>query len=136
MRTLNILSILCLVTILQACDNETWIEYLKTEYIPKSAEGKIIDIKLTKGAGINLILSSKLKSEEFVGIHTDDEILMQIKKGDYFKKKANSNKCFIERGDSIIYIDCYRLTDQERDSLGKIDEWKPKEKNHWDLIKK
>ena len=136
MRVLNILFVLSLVIIFISCEDKSWIKYLKTEYIPKSSEGKIEDIELGKGSILGLKMMPLSGKEEDISIHTDFEILMQIKKGDYFKKIANSNKCIIERGDSIIYIDCYRLTDQERDSLGKIEEWKLEEKNHWESKKK
>ncbi len=135
MKILSLFFVLSLLVTLSTCNNNSWTKYYKEEYIPKSIEGKISDIELWKGSTLGLKIENKLKEDE-ISIHTDYDILMQIKKGDYFKKIANSNKCFIERGDSIIYIDCYRLSDQERKSIRKLNEWKPEEKNHWELKKK
>lgn len=132
MKPFKILIALLFFILIFSCENKTYIEILREEYIPKSVSGTVNDIELWKGSTLSLHLKNNSKEEVF-SIHTDHKILMEIKKGDYFKKRANSNKCFIERGDSIIYIDCWEFSDEERDSLGRVEEWKPEEKNHWKL---
>ena len=134
MKTLKKINIFAFLILILSCDNRTNIKILRDEYLPRSIEGKIIEIELWRGSILSLTLKNS-STEKKISIHTDYEILMQIKSGDYFKKFANSNKCFIKRGDSIIYIDCTQLSDEERDSLGNIQEWKPQEKNKWELNK-
>lgn len=134
MKKIKILNVIVFIIFSLSCENRTYIEILKKEYIPKELEGGIDSIELWKGSILSLQIKNKSKIEK-ISVHTDYKILMQIRKGDYFKKIANSNKCIIKRGDSIINIDCNQFTDEERDSLGKIQEWKPEEKNSWRLSK-
>jgi len=114
-----------------SCDNRTALEIYKEELIIPEFEGIVDSTELWKGGGLVVSLKEK---KETVGITNDNSILKEIKKGDFFKKLPNSNKCYIKRGDSIFYFDCVslkRLDEKTKDSLREVKQWDRNKINHW-----
>src|SRR5690606_19647309 len=83
------------------CDNRTTVEMYKEELITPAFEGIVNSTELWKGGGLIVSLTEK---KQTVGITNDHSVLEEIKREDFFKKLANSNKCYIRRGDSIFYF--------------------------------
>lgn len=112
-----------------SCNNLTMVDVYK-ENLPQEIEGRVREIELYKGGGILLSVGT---IEKYKNIGLDNNFIKGIKVGDYFIKKAHSNKCIIERNDSIIYLDCYDIPKEIRDSLGVIEEWSNYKKGYWHL---
>lgn len=98
------------------------------EYLPKQLEGVVNEIVKYKGGGYDLIIDN---SGEMESIAVSKSVGAQTNLGDYFVKIKNSNKCQLKRKDSILCLDCLNLTKEDKDSVGKISEWKMFEKNKW-----
>ncbi len=114
-----------------SCDNRTVVEMYKEELITPTFEGIVDSTELWKGGGLVVSLKGK---KETVGITNDHSVLEEIRKGDFFKKLPNSNKCYIKRQDSIFYFDCVslkRLNEKDRKGIGKIEQWDRNKINHW-----
>lgn len=127
----NILICFCLIVYGYGCDNRTAAEMYKEELIIPAFEGIVDSTELWKGGGLVVSLKEK---KETVGITNNHSVLEEIRKGDFFKKTANSNKCSIKRGDSIFYFDCVnlkRLNQKTKDDLGEINQWDRNKINHW-----
>lgn len=107
-------------------------EIFKNENLPSKAKGKIKEIVRYKGGGITLIIYDDEGGRSEIAVSSEfGEI---VKKRDIFVKEANSNKCFIERKDSLIYLDCYNdIPSEFRDSLGHIKEWPREIVGKWQL---
>lgn len=105
-----------------------WKEYYQ-EVIDSHGKGKIIKLTFSKGGDGTLTLrNNRIKSEVLVS----NKNVHLVRKGDYFIKIKNSNKCMIKRNDSIIYIDCINFYPPEiRDSFDEIQEWPRKIVGKW-----
>ena len=99
------------------------------ENLPSEVDGIVKEQILYKGGNLTLILQTKHNKDSAIAI--GPELGKIIKKGDRFIKFANSNKCLLERNDSIMYADCFNIPSDLRDSLGVIEEWPKDWKNHW-----
>ncbi|NNT73250.1 hypothetical protein HKT18_13580 [Flavobacterium sp. IMCC34852] len=128
MKKIVLISLLCVLS----CNQNTMIdEYM--EYFPRKEEGFIKEIEKYKGGGYVLTIE---KNKNIENISVYETVGGICKKNDYFIKLENSNKCLLKRNDSLICIDCLNILEEERDSLGKINEWKSFEKNYWTKINK
>jgi hypothetical protein len=128
---LNKIKFLFLLIIITSCNNLTMKDIYKDENLPLKAEGYVNSLEFYKGGNTTLVVKESSGKETRVAV---DTLFKQIiKEGDYFIKKANSNKCIVERNDSIIYLDCYDIPKEIRDSLGVIEEWSDDKKGYWHL---
>ncbi|RZJ99920.1 MAG: hypothetical protein EOO46_21540, partial [Flavobacterium sp.] len=82
-------------------------------------EGQVKNIEVYKGGGIVLIIE---KGKDFNEIPLGKPINELIKKGDYFRKEGNTNKCSVQRNDSTICLPCYTFEEKYLDSLGEVKE--------------
>lgn len=131
----NILIYSCLVVFCFSCDNKTTDQIYRESFIIPQFEGIVNSTELWKGGLLVINLKNKDKVAQ---INNDHSVLEEIKRGDFFKKLPNSNKCYIRRGDSIFYFDCVnlkRLNEKTRDSLRGIKQWDRNKINHWVLVK-
>jgi hypothetical protein len=110
-----------------SCSKIMMVDVYK-ENLPNEVAGKVRKKELYKGGGVLLYINTD-EGERNIGL--DGKFFKDIRKGDYFVKKKNSNKCTIIRNDSIIHLDCYDIPDEIRDSLRVIEEWLPEEKGYW-----
>lgn len=105
---------------------------IKTFFSPKLS-GEVIELSMSRGAGLYITINKK--SDNYYPIKTNNyDFYKKIKKGDYFIKIVDSNKCSIERGDSILYFDCYDrqlLEPQTLKLLEKEQFWDKTIINHW-----
>lgn len=115
---------------ISSCNNQSMIDVYRENLVLK-IEGEVKDIELYKGGGILLSVNTSDK-EDKIGL--DNKNFTSIKIGDYFIKHENSNKCLIRRNDSIIYLDCYKIPKEIRDSLGLIKEWPRDKKGFWQKL--
>ncbi|WP_454048115.1 hypothetical protein [Chryseobacterium sp. Marseille-Q8038] len=97
-------------------------------------KGKIYDISRIKGGSLYLNIHTDSK-DDGISIRNSDFVLNSIKKQFYFRKFSNSNQCYIIKGDSIMYFDCYIFSKEDSVKIGKIKGWKPALTNQW-LLKK
>ena len=112
--------------------NQTSMLEINKEYLKSQSEGEIREIEKWKGGGYLLKIKYKEQRNE-IGVYKS--VGEYCKKGDYFIKIKNSNKCILKRKDSLICLDCIYIENRYRDSLGQIDEWKSGEKNRWRINK-
>lgn len=118
------------LVIFTSCNNITMTDIYR-ENLPDSAKGYVTKIEYSKGGdGVLTIYES---SGRFNKIGVDKTFRDIVRTNDYFIKQANTNKCTIERNDSIIYLDCYDIPKEIRDSLGSIEEWPSNKKGYWHL---
>lgn len=108
-----------------------WKKYYQ-EVIAAQGEGEILRLNYSKGGDGTLILRrNRIKST----ITVSGKNVHLAKKGDYFVKIKDSNKCMVRRNDSIIYLDCMNFYPPEiRDVLGEIQEWPRETIGKWELI--
>lgn len=108
-----------------------WKKYYQ-EVIAAQGEGEILRLNYSKGGDGTLILRrNRIKST----ITVSGKNVHLVKKGDYFVKIKDSNKCMVRRNDSIIYLDCMNFYPPEiRDVLGEIQEWPRETIGKWELI--
>lgn len=114
-----------------SCNNLTMENIFKDENLPLKVDGNVTDVEFYRGGNITLVVKEKDGKIKRASVDTLYKEI--IKKGDYFIKQANSNKCIIERNDSMIYLDCYNIPKDIRDSIGKIEEWPSNQKGKWKL---
>lgn len=112
---------------MSSCNSQTMLDVYKKNLVSR-IEGEVKDIALYKGGGILLSVKTAEKDDE---IGLDNKIFKCIRKGDYFIKYENSNECIIRRNDSILYLDCYDIPKEIRDSLGLIKEWPQDKTGFW-----
>jgi hypothetical protein len=105
------------------------VDIYKQENLPLEISGKVVDVVVYKGGNVSLDIMKNDGSRQEVAV--SNKLQQFIKKGDIFTKEKNSNRCFIVRHDSLIYLDCYNIPRAIRDSIGAIDEWPENKKNHW-----
>ncbi len=118
---------------LDSCNQITMEDIYRDENLPASTNGIVKEKILYKGGNVTLIIMNSHKTDSAIAVASRLNNFVQI--GDKFVKVANSNKCIIQRKNSIMYIDCYDIPEEIRDSLGIIDEWPSSKKGHW-LINK
>ena len=123
MKKIILISLLCFLS----CNQTTMLDVYR-EYLPKKTEGVVDEVIKYKGDGYELKLERSGKMES---IGVNESVGKKARVGDYFMKIENSNKCKLKRNDSIICLDCIKISKEDRDSLGKISEWKMFEKNKW-----
>lgn len=81
-----------------------------------------------RGDGTLMLRNNQIKSKVFVS----NKNVHLVRRGDYFIKFKDSNKCIIKRNDSIMYIDCIDFYPLEiRDSLDEIQEWPRETVGKW-----
>ncbi len=116
--------------------NGTMYEEINNVFIPMSIEGKVIEVIYYKGGNTTLKIQTESKKIDYIGL--DDRYKELVKEGDYFKKKANSNKCLLKKGDSVLLLDCARiesLTSIVGDSIVRgIDKWDRAVVKKWQRI--
>lgn len=116
-----------------SCHGQTMKEVYQKENLPREVKGRVISTILYKGGGLSLnIKTSNTRNTE---IAISGGVQPIVKKGDYFIKEKNSNKCSIKRNDSILYCDCYSIPVETRRQLGSIKEWPKNVKDKWQKIK-
>ena len=118
---------LFLLPLFFSCNSETMVDVYR-EGLKTGIEGEVKRVELYKGKGTRLVLKSKGKTQS---IGLDNEFFRTLRKGDYFVKKEKSNECIVQRKDSIIYLDCFDIQENLRDSLGTIKEWPLTLKARW-----
>lgn len=114
--------------------------YLKKKYIEPKITGKIIDRLMSKGNGLNILIHDKEKQENvsYSIIKENNKFYKNVKTGDFFIKIKNTNKCSIQRGDSILYFDCFDrwlLRKSIQNSMTANQFWKKEKKDYWVKIK-
>ena len=114
-----------------SCNSITMVDVTK-ENLSVGINGLVSDIVLWRGGAVTLTI---YKDGKFEDVGVGKKFYELIKKGDYFTKERNSNKCSIKRNDSIICLDCIEIEKEVKDSLGKINEWETNQKNAWKLAK-
>ena len=127
----NLVIFLWVCAISFSCDNRSAGKMYKEDFIVPSAEGIIDSTELWKGGLLVIYLNQK---DKIVQVTNDQVVLEEIKKNDFLKKLPNSNKCYIERNDSIFYFDCIdlkRLRKETIDSIGAVNQWERNKINHW-----
>ncbi len=134
MKTFNLIKLSLIICVIgTSCDNRSRAEhlrdYLQDELLPKGFQGIIKKTELWKGCSYAIDIKTKTGKIEEISINNNCEILFQIKKGDYFNKIANSNKCSIARNDSIIYIDCIDLNKKPKNDKSLLSDIKIEERN-------
>ncbi|MGI0108328.1 hypothetical protein [Salinimicrobium sp. WS361] len=131
---LKYLILLFFGTVIYSCDDRTSAEIYKEEFIAPSKAGKVSSTELWKGGLLVIDLVKTDRSETTAQINNDQHVLNSIKKGDFFEKYPNSNKCLIRRNDSIMLFDCIKLEGLEnktRDSLLPVEQWERQKINQW-----
>lgn len=108
------------------------IDIYRENLVPK-IEGEVKEIKLYKGGGVLLSLKTS-DNDDVIGL--DNTFFRGVQKGDYFIKNENSNECILRRNDSVIYLDCYYIPKEIKDSLGEIKEWPEEIKGFWIKLNK
>ena len=124
---------LFLFCFLISCDNRTALDIYK-EQLNEQTQGKVRSTELWKGGLLVIHLRATDGSESIAEVNNDHDVLASIKKGDYFEKHPNSNKCLIRRNDSILFLDCIkleRLEKEVRNSLLPVEQWERQEINQW-----
>lgn len=117
-----------------ACDNRTRSEYFMEELIPPQIKGVIEKTELWKGLHLAIYFNKSSRNADF-GIINELDLIMELKNGDLFEKKVNSNKCYIHRKDSLLIFDCFDLKGLKYsvgDSLYEtIEKWDRKIVDKW-----
>jgi hypothetical protein len=127
------LSIITFLILFLSCNSLTMKDVYEDENLPMMINGTVENIEIYKVGNITLKVMSKSGKSNHIAV---DTILKSIvRKNDYFEKKANSNKCLIRRNDSIIFIDCFDIPKEIRDSLKTIEEWPKNLKGKWQNVK-
>ena len=88
-----------------------------------------------KGGSLFIKIHSKNQDEDF-SIMNSNIVKRNIKKGLVFKKIANSNMCYIIKGDSIMYFNCFdKSYFKKSDSIVnyRIKDWKKDVTNIWKI---
>ena len=83
-----------------SCNSITMVDVTK-ENLSVGINGLVSDIVLWRGGAVTLTI---YKDGKFEDVGVGKKFYELIKKGDYFTKERNSNKCSIKRNDSIIWI--------------------------------
>jgi len=120
---------------LVSCDDRTRPEFYRDVFINSSVKGVVEKTELWKGGTLVITLKGSDNAGEIINRY---EISMNIKKGDYFAKKAHSNKCLIQRKDSLLLFDCVELERLKfvfKDSISTIEQWDRANVNKWRRIK-
>lgn len=107
---------------------------MKHDYFPKEISSNIYNINLVKGGALYLKVQSTFKDDE-ITIRNSNFVLNHIKKGVFITKLINSNKCYIIKGDSIMYFNCYVFSKDDSLQIGKVRNWNDSIINHWILRK-
>ena len=115
-------------------NSNSFINNMKTDYFPKEISGTIYDATPIKGGVLSIEIHSNSK-DDGISIRNSDMIFKNIKNGTYLKKIPNTNKCFIIKGDSIMYFNCYVFSKEDSAKIGKIKNWNLNLTNHWILKK-
>lgn len=126
--------VLLFISIIIYNNSTSFTDEMKSDYFPMEMKGKIYDISRIKGGPLYLNIHTYSK-DDGISIRNSDFVLNSIKKQFYFRKLSNSNQCYIIKGDSIMYFDCYIFSKEDSVKIGKIKGWKPAITNHW-LLKK
>lgn len=108
-------------------------DYLKKEYFPRSLNGNVYGITVVKGGSLSLIIHTESK-DDGITIKNSEQVETKLKKYIYFRKLPSSNQCYVIKGDSIMYFNCYDrsfLGEKDSISIGEIKEWDNKLMNHW-----
>ena len=132
------LSLLFFITVFGLSCNKTMKDVYINEDLPFAIKGTVKKIDSFKGGNTTLgVLKFSNNSIDYIGL--DERFRMgRVKIGDYFEKKANSNKCLIQRKDSLILIDCYQLGILKYylgdSTVNSIEKWDRNIVNHWQLI--
>ncbi|MEL1246186.1 hypothetical protein AAEO56_18070 [Flavobacterium sp. DGU11] len=113
-----------------SCSNESVIDYYKKN-LSLEVKGKVIKVDFYKGGSSTL----KVRNSDgnLIDVSGGSNFQHYIRPGDDFTKIGNSNKCIVERNDSIIYLDCSNIEKIYRDSLGEIAEWPKSIKGKWKI---
>ena len=110
----------------------SFINNMRKEYIPKEIGGVIYDNIRVRGGVLSLKLHSS-SGDKGISIRNSDVVLNMISNGFYFKKKRNSNKCYVIKGDSIMFFNCYVFSKEDSIKIGDIENWNSDYTNHWML---
>lgn len=119
--------ILIFSILMSSCNSQTMVDIYR-ENLALKIDGVVEEVELYKGGGIQLSIKN---TEKVDVIGLNNKFFKSIQKGDYFIKNENSNECIVRRKDSIIYLDCYDIPADIRDSLGVINEWPKIMKGFW-----
>ncbi|HUH36302.1 MAG TPA: hypothetical protein VL022_10755 [Moheibacter sp.] len=98
-------------------------DYFLKQLSSKSIKGVRTDIKFSKGGFTVLTIKDTVFSRKNVSVDASFRYDVDIKKGNMFEKRSNSNKCIYIMNDSVYYFDCFKIPKEIRDSLGEIQEW-------------
>jgi hypothetical protein len=120
----------------QMCDKFTgYIAYKNNQ------KGRYLYLVNTPEEVNKLRLDSLYESEAFnkprLGGHirhivsTVDALYEASRIGDKIEKLPNSNKCYLFTDSSIFKFNCYKISDEEKPEIGKIEEWRPNETGVW-----
>lgn len=115
--------------VLTSCNSQTMKDIYEKENLPLEIEGNVEKVIIYKGGNTSLNIQTNKGNNQEIAVASDMREI--IRQGDYFIKEKNSNKCKIIRNDSVIYLDCYNIPKEIRDSLGLIKEWPNYKKGHW-----
>lgn len=110
----------------------SFINSMKKKYIPREIKGVIYDTIRVKGGILSLKLHSS-SGDKGISIRNSDAVLAMISKGFYFEKKNSSNKCFVIKGDSIMFFNCYVFSKEDSIKIGDIENWNSDYTNRWML---
>ncbi|HCA07652.1 hypothetical protein [Chryseobacterium sp.] len=116
-------------------DPNSFTNDMKSEYFPKAIKGKIYDIMRIKGGSIYLNIHTD-SGDDGMSVRNSWTVLNGIKKGFFFKKLPHTNQCYIIKGDSIMYFDCFTFPENDSVKIGEIKRWNPAVTNHWILKSK
>lgn len=98
----------------------SFVTHMKSVYFPKEIKGKIYDFVSVKGGSISLSIHTE-SGDDGITIRNPNVVFNSSKKYTYFKKVSNTNKCYIIKGDSIMYFDCYVFSTEDSIKIGKIE---------------
>lgn len=118
-------------------NSSSFADHLKEDYFPDYLQGKIYDMMPIKGGSVALMMHTQNGDDDITVMNS--EVRPKIKKGMYFKKLPNTNQCYVIKGDSIMYFNCFDrsfLIKEDSIKVGKIKEWQPTITNHWLLKNK
>lgn len=132
--TARVIIILFVFNNFLSCKNITMYDIFKNENLPFKVNGLVTNIALYKGGAITLTILEDSGQKKQIAVSREFREI--VKKGDWFEKEENTNKCIIKRNDSVIFLDCYKEIPAElRDSI-EIEEWPREIVGKWQLQNK
>ncbi|WP_027383294.1 hypothetical protein [Epilithonimonas caeni] len=121
---------LVIVLLYNYFNSSTFTDDIKANYLPKEISGKIYNLNLVKGGSLSINIHTQEK-DDGITLRNSEYVFNNIRKGYFFKKIAGSNKCYIIKGDSIMYFNCYIFSKEDSAKIGKVLKWKENITNKW-----